>query len=98
MSNPSAPSGGGGSDKIAPLSVRHVFGLASSVRDNIHTVDESHVLYPAGNSVVIYNTELKTQKLIPGSDRGGGITALAVSPNRKFVAVAERGEPDDHGV
>ena len=36
--------------------------------------------------------EQRQQKFIPGSVDTEGITALAVSANRKYVAVAERSE------
>eukprot|EP01083_Nonionella_stella_P036618 99904_1 len=79
------------------LSLRHIFGLRPDVSNNMHYLqDENCVLYPAGNNIVIYNTELQTQEFINGSDSGlltnSGITALAVSPHGKYVAVAERGE------
>eukprot|EP00964_Phaeocystis_antarctica_P140150 scaffold104937_cov75-Phaeocystis_antarctica.AAC.10 len=48
------------------------------------------VLYPAGHNVVIFNTEQKTQRFISGTEKTEGITAIAVSPNKKYVAVAER--------
>ena len=61
------------------------------MKDNTSYFDEQTVLYAAGNNVVIFNTEQKSQKFIPGTEKSEGITALAVSPNRKYVAVAERG-------
>ena len=48
------------------------------------------MLYPAGHNIVIFNAEQKTQKFIPGTDNTEGITAMAVSPNHTYVAVAER--------
>ena len=74
----------------ATVAPRHVFGIKADVKDNICYLDEQTVLYPAGSNVVIFNTEQKTQKFIPGTEKSEGITALAVSPNRKYVAVAER--------
>jgi WD40 repeat protein len=41
-----------------------VFGLKGDVKNNIHYLDDVHVLYPAGYSIVMYNTEKKTQKFI----------------------------------
>ncbi|EDO36068.1 predicted protein [Nematostella vectensis] len=34
----------------------------------------------------------KSQRFIPGSDKSVGMTAMAVSPNRRYVAIAEKGE------
>jgi WD40 repeat protein len=62
------------------------------VKDNIHYVDEQTVLYPAGSNIVLYSIEQKTQKFIPISDKGESITALALSSNKKILAVAERSE------
>jgi hypothetical protein len=41
--------------------LRHVFGLKGDVRNNVHYYDESHVLYPAGQNIVIFNLETRTQ-------------------------------------
>ena len=72
------------------MSPRHTFGLKADVKDNVHYLDEQTVLYPAGHNVVIFNTEQKTQRFISGTEKTEGITAIAVSPNKKYVAVAER--------
>ena len=74
----------------AVVAPRHVFGIKADVRDNTSYFDEQTVLYAAGNNVVIFNSEQKSQKFIPATEKSEGITALAVSPNRKYVAVAER--------
>ena len=77
---------------IAPNLDRHVFGLKADVKDNIQYVEENLVLYPAGHTTVLYHTEQKTQKFIPGTPESEGITALAVSSSKKYVAVAERAD------
>lgn len=84
------------------LSLRHVFGLASDASSNMHYLDESVFLYPAGGQVVVYNAESRSQRFIHTPEAASamavasgenGISALAVSPkDHKFVAVAERGE------
>lgn len=72
------------------LFLRHVFGLRGSVRDNIHFIEDVTVVYPAGRNVVVYNIEQKTQRFISGSPDSDGISAIAVSANRKLIAVAEK--------
>jgi len=75
---------------MATVAPRHVFGIKADVKDTICYLDEQTVIYPSGHNVVIFNTDQKTQKFIPGTENTDGITAMAVSPNRKYVAVAER--------
>jgi WD40 repeat protein len=72
---------------VAP---RHTFGIKADTKDNLCYLDEQTVIYPSGHNLVIFNTEQKTQKFIPGTENTEGITAMAVSPNHKYVAVAER--------
>lgn len=62
------------------------------MRDNIHYIDENLVVYPAGHNTVVYNTDTRTQKFIQGSEDTEGITAITLSPSRRYVAVAERAE------
>jgi len=66
--------------------------LRGDVKDNIHFVEENTIIYPVGHTVVSYNVETKVQRFTPGSPESEGITALAVSPNKKFLAVAERSD------
>lgn len=69
-----------------------MFGLNANVRDNLHYLDDALVMYPAGRTLVFYSTDNKTQRFIQGTEGTEGITALAVSPSRKYVAVAEKAE------
>ena len=69
-----------------------MFGAKGDVRDNVHFVDETTVLYAAGNQIVLHHIESNSQRFIPGAPDGEGITALALSPNRKYLAIAERAE------
>ncbi len=71
---------------------RHVFGCRGDLRDGLHQVDEQNLLHVAGHSLVLYNTELRTQRFIGGSQDVETICALAVAPSKKHVAVAERAE------
>ena len=77
---------------IALASLRHAFGFKSDVANNIWYLDEQTIIYPSGSNCVLYNIDQRTQKFIPGTDQSNGMTALAVSPNRRYVAVAEKGE------
>ena len=59
---------------------------------NIHFIDNQNVLYPCGHNIVIYNTDDRSQKYIPGIEGSEGISAVALSPSKKFLAVCERSE------
>jgi len=47
-------------------------------------------IYPCGHNVAIYNIDEKTQTYISGVDGSEGITAMTVSPSRKYVAFAKK--------
>eukprot|EP01012_Entosiphon_sulcatum_P014150 TRINITY_DN1923_c0_g1_i1.p1 TRINITY_DN1923_c0_g1~~TRINITY_DN1923_c0_g1_i1.p1 ORF type:complete len:1205 (+),score=349.53 TRINITY_DN1923_c0_g1_i1:90-3704(+) len=79
-------------DPLRMLSKRHAFGVKADVKDNIHYIDDTTVAFPVGRNVVIYNTQSNTQKFIPGAEKTDAITAMALSPNKKYIAVAESGE------
>jgi cilia- and flagella-associated protein 57 len=99
----SSVDGGEGGQNNAVLVHRHLFGLKVSARGHLQYLDENLVLYPCAHSVVLYNTETRAQSFIHGAlpDEGQehrpteeqpleGITALAVAPNRRTFAIAER--------
>jgi len=71
------------------LAHKHVFGLKGQANHNVHFAEETQIIYPAGNNTVMYHTDHKTQRFFPGSDGTNGITALAISPNKRYLAVAE---------
>jgi len=75
---------------IAIAQSRHIFGLKSGVNGNICYHDEQTIVYPSGANCILYNIDQKVQKFIPGTDKSEGMTALAVSPNRRYVAIAEK--------
>lgn len=62
------------------------------MRDNLHYVDDHSVVFPAGHQTVVYNMDTKIQKFVPGTIDSEGISGIAVSPNNKFLAVAEQAE------
>uniref|UniRef100_A0A7S0VMW2 Cilia- and flagella-associated protein 57 n=1 Tax=Hemiselmis tepida TaxID=464990 RepID=A0A7S0VMW2_9CRYP len=77
---------------MAALLHRHLFGIKVDGREPIWYIDDQTVLYPAGHNTVIFNLEQRIQRFLPGTDKTEEITAIAVSPNKKFVAVAEKSD------
>lgn len=86
-------------NRLDCLSCHHSQG---DVRSCVHFFDEAHVIYPAGSNIVVYNTETHTQYKIQavgepkdreGSQTRAEITAMALSSNRKYLAVTERCVP-----
>ena len=77
---------------IATALPRHVFGLRADVANNVCYLDEQTIVYPSGSNCVLFNIDQKSQRFIPSSDKGGNMTAMAVSPNRRYIALAEKGE------
>ncbi|XP_048352772.1 cilia- and flagella-associated protein 57 isoform X2 [Sphaerodactylus townsendi] len=74
---------------VIVLQALHVFGFQSRVANNICFFDEQIIVYPSGNYCMKYHIEQKWQKFIPGSEKSQGMLALAISPNRRYLAVSE---------
>ncbi|XP_030630638.1 cilia- and flagella-associated protein 57 [Chanos chanos] len=68
-----------------------VFGLRPSVKNNLCFLDEQTVIFPSGNSCVRYDIDQRSQKFIPGTQKSKGMQALAISANRRYLAVSESG-------
>ena len=66
--------------------------MKGDVKDNIAYADETTVIFPAGNNVVLHHLESKTQQFVPGTPGAKGVDAIAVSANKKWLAVAESAE------
>jgi hypothetical protein len=80
------------------LQHKYVFGLHTGVAQNAAFVDATTVAYAAGYQLVLADTVDRSQKFINSFVGGAGglelegFTCLAVSPDGKLLAVAERGE------
>ena len=73
------------------LSPKHIFGFSSLVSDNIQFVDDGVLLYPAGHGVITLNLGVGVQKFVHATPDSYGVTAIAVSPSKRYAAVAEQG-------
>jgi WD40 repeat protein len=79
-------------DRPQMIQRRFVLGVQHDVKDGCQFIDENTVVWTAGKNIVVYNTQYATQKFISCSDTCEAITALAVSSNRRSLAVAEMSE------
>ncbi|KAJ8986164.1 hypothetical protein NQ317_005638 [Molorchus minor] len=71
------------------LAPKLILGLETRIINNIHFLSDEEVVYPVGSVVVVHNFQLKKQRFIKLSERGKNLTHLAVSPNKKLIAVVE---------
>ncbi|KAM8915709.1 cilia- and flagella-associated protein 57 isoform 2-T2 [Spinachia spinachia] len=66
-----------------------IFGLRTGVRNNLCFFDEQTVVFPSGNSCVCYDIAQRSQRFIPASEERLRMRALAISANRRYLAVSE---------
>ncbi|VDO59646.1 unnamed protein product [Schistosoma margrebowiei] len=74
----------------AVASLKHIFGYRTGISGSVVWLDDQTIVYPCGSNLVLYNLEQKTQKFIAGLEKSEGMTALAISPNRRYIAVSEK--------
>jgi hypothetical protein len=74
----------------ANVQPKFLFGVDGNVTNNLHFLDHNTVIYPCGHNIVIYRTDEKSQRFIPGLEGSEGITAMALSSNKKTLAVCEK--------
>lgn len=70
---------------------RHAFGMSSGADGCLQWLDEGSLMYPSGKTVVLHNIASNTQRFLEASYQSTAITAMTVSANRKFIAIAEAG-------
>jgi hypothetical protein len=46
------------------VNLYHMFGFKSGVNSSMHYIDEREIVYAAGENVVFYNIEKKTQRIL----------------------------------
>lgn len=67
-----------------------MYGVKADVVNSVHFLDNHRFLYPCGHNIVIFNQEDKSQKFIPGVEGSEGISSLALSNSKRFLAVCEK--------
>ncbi|KAM4720112.1 cilia- and flagella-associated protein 44 isoform 2-T2 [Anableps anableps] len=72
------------------LHFSHSFGYDSGRRSNLRLLEETMLMFVAGNLVVLLDIPTKQQRYLR-SCSGEGIGAIAVHPARGFFTVAEKG-------
>ena len=75
---------------LISMAPKFFFGHKGDVRGNMFFLDNNIVCYPCGHNVVFYWMDDRSQKFIPGLEGSEGITAMALSHNRKMLAVCEQ--------
>jgi hypothetical protein len=73
------------------LSLKYIFGMKPDLCQAQY-IDEHRVIYPAGHSIVVFNTEDRTQSFLPGLEGSFGISTFELSLSRRYLAVAEKAE------
>lgn len=59
------------------------------MRNSVHWLEGNNIAYLAGHTIVVMNTDTRHQRFIPCTAAAASITALAIAPNLKSLAVAE---------
>ncbi|XP_065821986.1 cilia- and flagella-associated protein 44 isoform X2 [Labrus bergylta] len=72
------------------LHLSHSFGYDSGRRGNLQLLDDTTLMFIAGNLLVLLDVSTKEQKYLR-SCSGGGIGSIAAHPSKEYFAVAEKG-------
>ncbi|VEL26839.1 unnamed protein product [Protopolystoma xenopodis] len=70
--------------------LKQVFGFRTGIAGSVVFLDEQTLVFPCGSNLVLYNMEHRIQRFVAGLDKSFGMTAMAISPNRRYVALAEK--------
>ncbi|XP_074762504.1 cilia- and flagella-associated protein 57 isoform X2 [Athene noctua] len=83
--------GGGSARRMSTVVAEPVavFGCRPRVAGGLCFLEERVVLHAAGAGCLRLHLEQKRHRFIPGTEKSRGVQALAVSPNRRYLAVSE---------
>ena len=65
------------------------FGFSTIKNGNISFIDDEVIVFPSGTCCVFQNIVGNVQQTINSGSGSTGITAMAVSPNKKYIAFSE---------
>lgn len=64
-----------------------VLGINGTLPSALAYVDDTDVQFVSGRCIVRYDTETRQQNILHASANAAAITALAISPNKRFVGI-----------
>lgn len=81
------------SNSSQPIQIepRNVFGLRTNVVGNIHFTQKQEVIYPVAGVLAIHDYTTNKQKFLRFPEISQP-EIIVLSPNRKFLAIAERSD------
>ncbi|TPP47436.1 WD domain, G-beta repeat family protein [Leishmania donovani] len=78
-------------DSRRALVKRYVFGTNHDGKNCLHWLDDGSLVYPVGKTIVLQQPKSCTQRFLEAAYQSTAITAIAMSANKKFMAIAESG-------
>ena len=70
--------------------LKHVFGM-NQIKNGLKIFEKNEIFYLAGHNIIKYDVIKKSQNFISGNENYKKITSIAMSQDKKFLAVAETG-------
>jgi WD40 repeat protein len=72
---------------MSVLSIKHEFGLVTSLSNCIYYFDEYCYLYPSNRHIILYNNDYKVQRLINYGNEFDTLKLLSLSPNKQLLSI-----------
>ncbi|EGR34794.1 WD repeat protein [Ichthyophthirius multifiliis] len=79
------------------IQLKHIFGISSStIQINVQFQDNIHIIYQAGNNIVLYDLTDKSQKFYQSLLTYNQITCFSISPLKRYLALGVQQESLGH--
>lgn len=72
---------------MSDLTVKHIFGIDSSLKHSVIYVDEHCYLYPSSRHLIFYDTDYRYQYVINYGSESDHLQCLSLSPNKEYLLV-----------
>ncbi|CAF3386163.1 unnamed protein product [Rotaria sp. Silwood2] len=73
---------------MSELSIKHIFGIRTSLCDCIAYLNEHCYLYPSSRHIILYDIDYKCQRLINYGNEYDILECLCLTPNKQYLAIA----------
>lgn len=74
------------------IQLKYIFGMNSSIRNNIYFIDDQRLIFPAGYHIICYSTTDKSQTYFQGIEGYRGFSCMTLSPMKRFLAVGGKAD------
>ena len=72
---------------MSGLSIKHIFGISSSLSNSVYYLNEHCYIYPSSRHLILYNIDYQNEDLIPYGNEFDKLEFFSLSRNKEYLGI-----------